>query len=89
MIILLNGNFIPLTIFADDKEKHEEILRQAIKNGKDDPSFYVKPTPDVFIFTKNIVGWYFRPKQTSPADKMLNFLDKKLPDLNEGEDWKS
>lgn len=89
MVVLLNGNFLPFAIPADEKEKYESILVKAIKEGKDQELFYIKMTPDVLIFTKNILGWYFRPKAVSTSEQVLKLVEKELSNINESDDWKS
>ena len=85
MIVLLNGNFVPLLMKKSDMGKNEEFLMNAIKDGKENPYFFFK-LHGATIFTKNIVGWYFRPKMEAPSDKMIKFLEKKLDDG--GDSWK-
>jgi len=89
LIVLLNGNFVPFALKSSDMDKYNKILADAIKAGIEDKTFYIQLAPTVVILTNSIVGWYFRPKAEAPTEKMMKFLDKKLPDANEGDDWKN
>lgn len=85
MIVLLNGNFVPLEVPEDEQEAFTNSFVRAIREGEGDPTYFISPTKGSLIFTRNILGWYFRPRIEPPAEKMVKLLEK---NLNEGEDWK-
>ncbi len=87
LIILLNGNFVPFLVESSEMETIEKGLIKAIKEGKGDPFHFYK-VGLVTVFTNSILGWYFRQKIVAPTEKMMEFLDKKMPDAGGGDEWK-
>lgn len=85
LVLLLNGNFIPLMIYSNNLPKLEKQLKAYISNSED-----VLVQMDTCCFrSKALLGWYVREHIQNPADKVIEFLDKKLPDENAGDEWKN
>ena len=87
-IVLLRGNFVVIPITEDKKSELSSILYECNKRSAKDPTVFLKWEDDITILAKEIVGWYFRPPLESSTDKLMKFIDKKMPDGSEGEDWK-
>ncbi|SRR3990167_8874903 len=85
-IILLNGNFIPVRIFKNKANEFNELLLNTTTSKSTSPFVSLL---GAMIKVDTIVGWYFREIVQSPTDKVIDFMEKKLPDNNEGEEWKS
>ena len=89
LIVLLAGNFVPFLIKETDKQIYQDSLVNAVKDkeGRKEPTFYIQ-IGNACIFVNHIVGWYFRDPPPNQAEKLMDFIDKKLPDDNNGNEWK-
>lgn len=87
-VVLLRGNFVVVPITEDRKSDLSNVLHEVNKKSADDSTMFLKWGDDITILAKEIVGWYFRPPVESSADKLMKFIDKKMPNDGAGEDWK-
>lgn len=88
-VILLNGGFLITRLLKSKIGEFSKFLLDQVKNsvpviGEVD---FIS-LPEGYIKKSSIIGWYFREIVQSPTDKVIDFMDKKLPDSNEGEEWK-
>ena len=87
LVILLDGNFVVARIDEGNKSSTEELLINVVQDSYYDPFKFLK-LGDIIVLGKYIVGWYFRQPVENPTEKLLQFIDKKLPDKDEGEEWR-
>jgi hypothetical protein len=88
-VILLRGNFVVVQCNEDKKEELTDMLHDCNKKASSgDPTVFVKWGDDVTILAKEIVGWYYRTPVESSTQQLMKFIEKKLPDVNEGDGWK-
>lgn len=85
LIVLLNGNFLPIATLTSKKNTMQNSLVAAYKAGQKDPNHFIN-FGDSVIISKNIVGWYFRPHGGTVTEQVLELLKKQTSD---GDDWKS
>lgn len=90
LIILLQGNFVIIDLNDDSqlKEKIGNAIYDSMVKSKKRP-YELFRYGDVNLLAQNIIGWYFRGALENPTDRVINYLDKKIPDTNEGEGWKN
>jgi hypothetical protein len=86
-VVLLRGNFVVVPITDDKKNDLSQVLHECNKKSVNDPSVYLKWGEDITILAKEVVGWYFRAPMESSTDKLMKFIDKKIPG-DEGDGWK-
>jgi hypothetical protein len=87
-VILLNGNFVVIPTTDDKKKELVNLLYESKKNSSKDPNLYMAWGEDICIVAKEVVGWYFRVPVESSTQQLMKFIEKKLPDTNEGDGWK-
>lgn len=89
LVVLLQGNWAVAKIDGSDESKlrTEKLLVSIIQDSYNDPFKFLK-LGDITVFGKYIMGWYFRQPVENTTDKLLQFIDKKLPDKDEGEEWR-
>lgn len=86
-VVLLRGNFVVVPISSDKKNDLSQALHECNKKSNEDATIFLKWGDDITILAKEIVGWYFRSPLESSTDKLMKFIDTKIPDTG-GEDWK-
>ena len=87
-VILLNGNFIPVRIFKSKMTEFNNLLLEKVSKVDAINSPFISLS-GAMIKADTIVGWYFREIIQSPTDKVIEFMEKKLPDNEEGNEWKN
>ena len=87
-VILLNGNFVVVSVTEDKKKELSNFLQESKKGCTKDPNSFVAWGEDVIVMAKDIVGWYFRSPVESSTQQLMKFIEKKLPDAGEGDTWK-
>jgi hypothetical protein len=87
-VILLRGNFVVVRTSEDKKKELNDLLRESKKNSVKDENFFLVWDDDITVIAKEIVGWYFRIPVESSTQQLIKFIEKKMPDVNEGDGWK-
>jgi hypothetical protein len=85
MVVLFNGNFIPIPVERNKITEFETMLEKCCSEGHSNPYAFFR-FGTATILSKSIDGWYFREIPVNTASKLLNILDKATGD---GEDWKN
>jgi hypothetical protein len=85
LIILLEGGFIPITILNGDVDKIKKLLLDKVHNKSDEIIFI----NECYFIPAKVTGWYFTAVPEAAVEKMIKFMDKKMPNKDEGDDWKN
>ena len=94
MIILLPGNHLPLTIPKHDIARMDKLIQDTVADPEKRDRWLFLNQGDYLrrVLPRAILGWYFRPHAPSDTQKAVDLMakmEKKMPDPNQGEEWKN
>ncbi len=88
IVVLLNGNHLIIKTDESKKEELTALLGKCYKASFEDPAHFIR-WGDATILSKSLIGWYFRTPIEPAAQQRIKFMEKKLPDKDEGDSWKN
>lgn len=89
LVILLQGNYVVVSLPKTIEKRTEvnDMIVDVMRKSFIDPLVYLG-LGDYMIMGKYIIGWYWREPIINTADKLIKFMDKKLPNDSGDESWK-
>lgn len=87
VVIMLNGNFCSIPTKYSEVEKISKMIIDAVKAGMNDPYHYLNYN-GFFVFSKHIVGFYFREPVVSYQKKAMDLLEKAVDGTDDADSWK-
>lgn len=87
-IIVLDGGYLPVDVSGGTEADFSQNILDALKLAGDEHPFLYFALQNRYVRKKSVIGWYFTEIPPDPVDKMIKFMDSKIPDKDEGDDWK-
>jgi hypothetical protein len=85
LIILISGGFLPITILESGMKETDHYLKHKMLQPQKELLEFGEYAR---VFNTAIVGWYFRPKVITAAEKLIGLVEKQVNDSDSGNEWK-